>query len=143
MLFGLGVLLLLSGVLIWIGSVRQVSAVHMLQGLVLVLLLWTVAVIAARAGVSRRIVALAVAWSLVALVIAVAQEELLTGSWHWTIQVLHVVTSIGVIAWGQRLVAFTRRNGIPASSSHAKKQLTNDDCSKSHQLTLDTGNQEG
>ena len=33
-----------------------------------------------------------------------AQEELLPGSWHWTIQVLHLAISMGAIWWGRRLV---------------------------------------
>jgi hypothetical protein len=32
------------------------------------------------------------------------QEDLLTGSWHWTIQVLHLAVSMGAIWWGRRLV---------------------------------------
>jgi hypothetical protein len=38
------------------------------------------------------------------IVFGMTQEELLEGSWHWTIQVLHVVISMGAIWWGRRLV---------------------------------------
>jgi hypothetical protein len=38
------------------------------------------------------------------VLLGLAQEDLLSGSWHWTIQVLHVAVSMGAIWWGRRLV---------------------------------------
>jgi hypothetical protein len=54
--------------------------------------------------VASGTVALAVAWGLLVVVLGLAQEELLPGSWHWTIQVLHLAISMGAIWWGRRLV---------------------------------------
>jgi hypothetical protein len=116
-LLGAGALLLVLGLIIWTGDADQVIPVHEVLGFVLVLSMWTIAAIAARSGVSIGLVALAAVWGLVALILGLAQEELLTGSWHWTIQVLHVVISMGVIAWGQQLVIFMRGNAAAGGPS--------------------------
>jgi hypothetical protein len=99
-----GGLPLVLGVVIWIGHSEQLIAVHISIGVVLVLTLWTMAAIAALAGVPEGTVAFAAAWGLLVVVLGLAQEELLPGSWHWTIQVLHLVISMGAIWWGRRLV---------------------------------------
>jgi hypothetical protein len=104
-LLGSGALLLVIGVVIWTGDGDQLIPLHERVGYLLVLSLWAIAASAARSGVSLRIVALAVAWGFVAPTLGLAQEFLVTGSWHWIIQVLHVLVSMGAIALGQRLVS--------------------------------------
>jgi hypothetical protein len=54
-------------------------------------------------------VAFASAWGLLVVVFGLVQEDLLMGSWHWTIQVLHVAISMGAIWWGRRLAQLMRR----------------------------------
>jgi hypothetical protein len=108
-LVGSALLLMVSGMVLWHGTADQFGPPHALLGLVLVLSLWTIGGIAARAGVPLKIVALAVAWSLVATALGAAQGQLLTGSEHWVIQVLHLVTAMGMVAWGQGLVLLMRR----------------------------------
>jgi H+/gluconate symporter-like permease len=103
-LMGCGALLLVLGIVIWTGNGDQLIPVHIGFGIVLVLSLWTIAAIGARAGVASGTVALAVAWGLLVVVLGLAQEELLPGSWHWTIQVLHLAISMGAIWWGRRLL---------------------------------------
>jgi hypothetical protein len=103
-LMGCGVLLLVLGIVIWTGNGDQLIPVHVAFGIVLVISLWTIAAIAARSGVASGPVAVAAAWGLLVVVLGVAQEELLPGSWHWVIQVLHLAISMGAIWWGRRLV---------------------------------------
>ena len=98
-----GVLLLLLGIAIWTGRADGVIPVHQLLGFVLVLSLWTLSFLAARAGVQMKWVALAVAWGLVAPILGLTQEGLLTGGWHWTIQVLHLLIGLGAIGMGENL----------------------------------------
>lgn len=112
-LIGSGGLLLLLGVIIWTGKADgliDLHALHALLGFVLILSLWTIAAIAARAGVSITLVTLTVLWSLAAVVLAGVQERLVTGGWHWTIQSLHLVVGMSVIAAGQLLVTRIRRH---------------------------------
>lgn len=111
-LVGSALLLMVSGMVLWNGTADQFGPPHALLGLVLVLSLWTIGAIAARAGVSLTVVALAVAWSVVAAALGAAQGQLLTGSEHWVIEVLHLVTAMGMVAWGQGLVLLMRRVAV-------------------------------
>jgi len=112
-----GSLTLIIGVLIWIVGAQRGPALglHALLGYVVVAALWLVAGLAVRAGVSTGRVVAAVAWSLVALLLAITQKQLVPGSWHWTIRVLHLVTGVGMIAWGELLVAAIRERAAAAS----------------------------
>jgi hypothetical protein len=98
-----GVLLILLGIAIWTGRADQVIPVHELLGFVLVLSLWALSYLAARAGVAMRWVVMAVAWGLVAPILGLTQQSLLTGDLHWTIQVLHLLIGLGAIGQGENL----------------------------------------
>lgn len=104
-----GLLLILLGLTFWTGHALQLIPVHETLGFVLVLSLWTLAFFAARAGVATGWVVLAVVWGLVAPILGLAQERLLTGDWHWTIQVLHLLIGLGAIGQGEGLVVRMRR----------------------------------
>lgn len=106
-LMGSAALLLLLGVVIWTGSGDRLITVHIALGAVLVLTVWVLAVIATTAGVSRLVVAVAVVWSLIVPVLGLTQDGLVAGGWHWTVQVLHLVVSMGLVGWGQALLLLT------------------------------------
>jgi hypothetical protein len=103
-----GLLLLLLGIAIWTGRADGVIPVHELLGFVLVISLWTLSYLAARAGVPMKWVALAVAWGLAAPILGLTQEGLLTGNWHWTIQVIHLLIGVGAIGMGENLARRVR-----------------------------------
>src|ERR687885_2560581 len=84
-----GLLALILGVLFWTGNALALIPVHMLLGIVVVLSLWTLAIIAARAGVPRGLVALAIIWGLIVPILGITQTQLLPGSAHWIIRVVH------------------------------------------------------
>lgn len=119
-LVGSGALLLVLGLFVWIGDNEALILTHETLGYLLVFSLWTIAVIAARSGVSMGLAALAFVWGLVAVALGLSQEFLLAGNWHWTIQVMHVVISMGAIAWGQGLVILMRRREVAARSSQRR-----------------------
>jgi hypothetical protein len=106
-----GLLLILLGIAIWTGRADEVIPVHELLGFVLVLSLWTLSYFAARAGVAMRWVVLAVAWGLVAPILGLTQQNLVTGDWHWTIQILHLLIGLGAIGLGENLAVRMRRVG--------------------------------
>ena len=108
-LIAAGAALLVLGVVIWTGNFDDLIPLHVLVGIVLVLSLWTIAAIAARSGVDRWLVGAAVAWSVAAPLLGTTQEALVQGGWHWTIQVLHLVVAMGVVAWGRLLVLLMAR----------------------------------
>jgi predicted CoA-binding protein len=114
---GSGAVALLLGLIIWTRNGARLIPIHELLGYVLFISLWIIAAVATRSGVPGGIVALAAAWGLVGLILAVAQKELLPGNWHWTIRVLHAASGIGAIAWGERLAIRMRQNETVAPSS--------------------------
>lgn len=104
-----GALLLVLGLIVWTGNGDALVPVHVALGVVLVVSLWRISWIAARAGVPSRIVALAAGWGVLVVLLGLAQEELVPGTWHWTVQVVHVLVSMGSIAWGRRLAQLIGR----------------------------------
>jgi len=114
-----GVLLLVLGLLIWTGNADQLIGVHIAFGVVLVLSLWTICAVAARAGVASGTVAFAAAWGALVVALGLAQEELLTGGLHWVIQVVHVAVSMGAIWWGKRLAAAIQQGARGRASDPA------------------------
>jgi len=112
-----GLLLLLLGLAIWTGRADGVIPIHELLGFVLVVALWTLSYFAARAGVSMRWVALAVAWGLAAPLLGLTQQNLVNGDWHWTIQVLHLLIGAGAIGQGENLALRMRPAGSPRATS--------------------------
>ena len=91
------------GVLFWTGNATGLVDLHQLLGILLVLALWTQAVLAARAGVEPRLVAVAAIWGLVVVIVGLTQTSLLTGSLHWLVQVIHLLLGIGLIGLAERL----------------------------------------
>ena len=100
---GCGTLLILLGIPIWTGKADGLVPIHLLLGLLLVLSLWTLAYVAAQSGANIRIVALAFLWGLVAAILGLAQEHLLTGNAHWLIQILHLAVGLVAIGLGEML----------------------------------------
>jgi hypothetical protein len=91
------------GLLFWTGRATQLIPLHRLNGFVMVIAVWALAFIAARAGVNGRLVAAAILWGLVAPVLGLTQERILPGSFHWTVQVLHLLVGVGLIGLAENL----------------------------------------
>lgn len=109
-----GAVQIVLGVLFWTGTATGLIPLHKLVGFVLVLSLWMLAFLAARAGVSPGLVALAVVWGLVTPVLGLSQDRLLTGSAHWVIQALHLLVGLGAIAQAEGLARRILGRGLPA-----------------------------
>ncbi|HZD11735.1 MAG TPA: hypothetical protein VE553_10370, partial [Candidatus Binatia bacterium] len=60
-----GTIQIVLGLLFWTNNVFALLPVHILSGFILVLALWTLAILAGLAGASRGAVALALVWGLV------------------------------------------------------------------------------
>ncbi len=116
-----GGLLLVLGIVFWTGNGYQLIGVHVALGAVFIVSLWTIIAIAARSGVPTGIVAFASGWSVVVVVLGMMQEELVPGSWHWSIQALHLVISMGAIWWGRRLARLTRQARAAASPARERE----------------------
>ena len=104
-----GLVLIVLGTLFWSGNALTLIPVHMLVGLVLVLSLWTMAFLAARAGVAPGLVVLAVLWGLLVTIFGFTQDQLLTGDAHWVIKVLHLLVGLGAIGQSEGLAVRIRQ----------------------------------
>jgi hypothetical protein len=103
------------GLLFWTSNALNLISLHMLIGLVVVLALWTLAVVGARNGVHSGLVAFALAWGLLVPVLGMTQAQLLPGSAHWIVQVVHL--AVGLAAMG---LAETLARRIRANRAHAE-----------------------
>ena len=105
-----GVLLVVLGLLFWLGDLRSLIPIHMLLGIVLVVSLWALAFLGARAGVSKGLVAGAVVVGLLTAWLGSAQSTLLPDpSVHWIIQVAHLVLGMAAIGLGEAIGARATR----------------------------------
>lgn len=117
-LLGSGALAALLGPLVIAGNNARLLPVHELLGDIAVLSLWTLAFVGARAGVSAGKVALAAGWGIAELVFAGMQKGAFAPTAHVMTQVLHVASSIGVVAGGLLLARSVLRNeAAPEASS--------------------------
>ncbi len=104
-----GAIQIILGVLFWAGIALSLLPVHIFFGSVLVLGLWALAILAARAGVQPGLVALALIWGLVLPVVGLTQGQLLVGPEHWIIQVVHLLLGIGAIGQAENLARRIRQ----------------------------------
>ena len=99
----LGTVMLILGSLFWTGNALSLIPVHMLVGVVLVLTLWTLAILAAVRHVHPGLVTLAIAWGLLLPILGLSQASLLPGPAHWLIQVLHLLVGLAAIGLAETL----------------------------------------
>jgi hypothetical protein len=98
-----GLIQIVLGVLIWTGNADSLIPIHMLNGLVLIFSLLVLAVLAAFARVNPALVALAIVWGLITVLLGLTQQRLLPGQMHWLIQVLHLLVGLGAIGQAESL----------------------------------------
>jgi hypothetical protein len=110
-----GVVQLALGVLFWTGNALGLVDLHQLLGILLVLAVWTQAVLAARAGAPAGLVAVAAVWGLVVVIVGLTQRELLTGSLHWLIQVIHLLLGLGLLGLADTLATRAKARLAPAA----------------------------
>jgi hypothetical protein len=112
-----GLIALILGILFWTNNARTLVPIHMLLGIIIVLALWTLAFLAARAGVSIGLVALAFVWGVIVVVLGMTQTSLLPGSLHWIVQVIHLLVGLGAMGQGETLAARIKRSQVAVPQS--------------------------
>jgi hypothetical protein len=110
-----GLTLLVLGIIIWTGHGAALVETHALLGVVFVLSLWAVAIIGLASRIGYVLPARLIIWGVVIGWFGMSQHTLVTGSRHWTIQVLHV--AVGLIAIGLAEVVTARVRKGPAAPS--------------------------
>jgi hypothetical protein len=110
-----GVVQLVLGGLFWTGNALDLVPLHQTLGFLLVFGLWTLAALAARAGVRPQLVALAAVWGLIVPILGLTQTNLLVGSTHWLIEVLHLLVGLGAIGMAEGLAARVKERLAPVA----------------------------
>ena len=111
-----GLAMLILGLVIWTGSADGLVPVHMLLGIVLVLALWTIAVLALQAGTRPALPATAIAWGVLVAGFGMTQAQILPDdSLHVVIQVVHLVFGLVAIGLAEALGAAATRSGARAT----------------------------
>jgi hypothetical protein len=94
---------LVLGGLFWTNNARGLIPLHQLVGFIFVIAIWVQAGLAARAGVNLGLVAFAAVWALGVPILGLNQIELLPGSAHWVIEVVHLLVGIIAVGLAERL----------------------------------------
>jgi hypothetical protein len=103
------------GLAFWTGNALGLVDLHQLLGILLVLALWTTAVLAYRAGVPAGMVAAAAVYGLLVAIVGLTQRELLSGSAHWVIEVIHLLLGIGLIGLAENLATRAKARLAPVA----------------------------
>jgi hypothetical protein len=94
----IGAVMIVLGLLFWTGNAFALLPLHMLLGVALVLMLWIIAVMALVARVNPILALVALVWGAIVPILGITQFQLLPGSLHWIIQMLHLLVGIVAIA---------------------------------------------
>jgi len=111
-----GAIQLVLGLVIWTGRADGLILLHILDGLVFVVALLAMTWFAARAGASRGLVAVTVVWALVLPVYGIVQAQLVPGSGHVIIDLVHLLLGLGAIGQGEALA----RRMVPGPMAPAR-----------------------
>jgi hypothetical protein len=103
------------GLAFWTGNLLGLVDLHQLIGILIVLGLWTQAALAARAGVGAGMVAGAVVLGVTVIVVGLTQRELLPGSAHWVIQVVHLLLGLGAVGLAENLAVRAKARLAPVA----------------------------
>jgi hypothetical protein len=110
-----GVVQLALGLAFWTGNALGLVDLHQLLGILLALALWTQAVLAYRAGVPAGMAAAAAVYGLIVVVVGLTQRELLVGSAHWVIEVIHLLLGIGLLGLAETLATRAKTRQAPVA----------------------------
>jgi hypothetical protein len=111
-----GVTQVTLGLLFWSGRAFTLLRLHMIIGMAFVVALWTLAVLAARAGLRTRWVLLAAAWGLVIPVFGMVHPRLLPGPAHWVMRAIHLLIGLAAMFIAAKLAGYIRRRRGTARS---------------------------
>jgi uncharacterized membrane protein YuzA (DUF378 family) len=109
------VVLIVLGVLFWKGRADSLIPLHQFLGFVLVLALWTLAVLAARSHVPVVLVVIAILWGLLLPIFGLTQTRIVPGSFHWIVQILHLLVGLAAVAQAENLARRIREGQRQAS----------------------------
>jgi hypothetical protein len=96
-----GLVLLVLGIIFWIGQDLDLIIFHIVFGIVFALLLWVMAVLGAIKKISGWLVAIMAVWGFVLPVFGLTQSQIYPGPFHWGIDVLHLLFGLGAVGFAE------------------------------------------
>ena len=97
-----GVLQLILGLLIWTeANLFYLRSPHIWLGIVFVLALWVLAALSMRAGIPLGLAGGVILGGLVVFILGMLQASLLPGTFHWVIQIVHVLIGMAAVGSGE------------------------------------------
>ena|SRR5690348_13807531 len=93
-----GTVQLVLGALFWSGHAYALLPLHIISGMLIVLTLWTVAVLALINGTRPGLAVFSLMWGLALPAFGLRQATILVGSMHWIVRVVHLL--MGLAAMG-------------------------------------------
>jgi hypothetical protein len=99
---GAGVQVVL-GIGFWTGHWAPAIPAHRTIGVVYVVLLWVLAVVAMIKRANIGLALFAIAWGVAIAALGFTQQQILVGSSHWIIRVVHLVVSLAAMPIAERL----------------------------------------
>lgn len=93
-----GITLVVLGTLFWTGHALSLLQLHMLLGTLFVICLWVLVIVGLLTPHARAFALGVLVWSLIVPALGATQLSLLPGSYHWVVQVSHLL--VGLIAMG-------------------------------------------
>jgi hypothetical protein len=100
--------LVVLGIGFWTDHWLSLIPVHMGVGVLLVACLFILGIIAAVVRSTIGLAIGAIVWCLVVLWLGANQMELLPGSLHWIVQVVHLLVGLGALGFCERLARFAK-----------------------------------
>jgi hypothetical protein len=114
-----GIAQIAMGLLFWTGNAFDFVNLHMFLGLAIVLLLWILAALGLRAGVPGGLAGLAFVWGLIVPAFGMTQAQILPGSLHWIVQVVHLLLGIVALGLGDTLARRIKAAYTPQAAQTA------------------------
>ena len=111
-----GVLLaIILGILLWTGNFDTLKPIHMLVGIIVVLSLWVIGLVQGfQKGGSFVLAVATFVVGLVLVIVGLYQDQWVLGSFHWIIQVIHLLLGLSTIGLGETIAGRTRRRAREA-----------------------------
>lgn len=105
-----GLIALILGLLFWAGAALNLISMHMLVGLLAVAALWAIGIAQAFVkGGNWLIAACAVIVGALTVVFGLYQSSMMVGSFHWIIQIVHLILGVLTIGLGHMGAARYRK----------------------------------
>ncbi len=113
-----GVLLaVILGILLWTGNFDTLKPIHMLVGIIVVLALWVIGLVQGfQKGGSFALAVATFVVGLILVIVGLYQDQWALGSFHWIIQVIHLLLGLSTIGLGETIASRTRKRARQTSA---------------------------